>query len=281
VTRRREHRPGVSLAPERIAALQERLLSWYAANRRDLPWRRTTDPYAILVSEVMLQQTQVTRVIPTYATWLRTWPRLEDLSAAPLADVLRAWQGLGYNNRARRLQECARTVCGSAHPGLAALPHTPAELNRLPGIGTYTARAVVVFAHNADVAAVDTNVRRVLTSELDLPEDLPASSLQEVAEAVLPRGRSRDWHNALMDYGALVLTARAAGLRPARPQGAFAGSRRERRARLLRLILAEGPLAHDELACRLDLPPDEVAALVVLLVRDGLLDDGPDGVAAP
>ena len=202
--------------PATVAELQTRLLGWYAVNARDLPWRRTTDPYAVLVSEVMLQQTQVPRVIPKYAAFLAAYPRLEDLAEAPLDDVLRLWKGLGYNARARRLRDCAAAAVSAtaAAGGRAELPRSFEALRELPGIGPYTARAVLAFAHNDDVAAVDANVRRVLTHELSLPANLGDRELQKVAEAVLPHGRGRDWHNALMDYGALVLTARATGLAP-------------------------------------------------------------------
>jgi A/G-specific adenine glycosylase len=269
-------------SPARAHALRTRLLTWYADNRRDLPWRHTTDPYAILVSEIMLQQTQVPRVVPRFVEWLAAWPDLESLSAAPLVDVLRRWQGLGYNNRARRLQECATAAVAAAPTGgRAELPRTPDGLRALPGIGPYTARAVLIFAHNDDLAAVDANVRRVLTHELGLPEDLGDRELQAVADAVLPRGRSRDWHNALMDYGSLVLTARSTGIAARSRQGTFEGSRRQKRARLLRRLLHEGPQPLEDLARSLRLPLDEAAELVALLRRDGLVTEscGMVGVA--
>ncbi len=202
-------------APARLTALQKQLLDWYAVNRRDLPWRRTTDPYAILVSEVMLQQTQVSRVVARYPAFLERFPTLESLAAAPLADVLSAWLGLGYNNRALRLKRCAEAAPNGR------LPDDLAGLRALPGVGPYTARAVLIFARNADLAAVDANVRRVLTHELDLPHDLGPGALQAVADAVLPQGRSRDWHNALMDYGSLVLTSQATGIAPLTRQTPF------------------------------------------------------------
>ncbi len=261
-----------------IVAFRARLLAWHEANCRDLPWRHAYDPYAVLVSEVMLQQTQVGRVIPMYHSWLRAYPRLEELAAAPLDDVLRLWQGLGYNTRALRLRECASSAVVAADGEDASLPRTLAELRKLPGIGPYTARAVLIFAHNDDLAAVDTNVRRVLTHEFGLSPTLPPAALQSVAEAVLPRGRSRDWHNALMDYGAQVLTARATGVRPPGRQGAFVGSRRWQRSRLLRAVLEHGPRPIDELAVTLELSPDAVADLVALLERDGLVAVGPGGV---
>ena len=254
-----------------VAELQERILGWYAVHGRDLPWRRTTDPYAILVSEIMLQQTQVPRVIPKFAAFLAAYPRLEDLAEAPLDDVLRLWKGLGYNNRARRLRDCAAAAVAAGGGGPAELPRSFDGLRELPGIGPYTARAVLAFAHNDDVAAVDANVRRVLTHELSLPADLGDRELQKVAEAVLPRGRSRDWHNALMDYGALVLTARATGIAPRTRQGAFEGSRRWYRSRLLQALLERGPQRLDQLAAALDVTPEVAAELADLLTRDGLV----------
>jgi A/G-specific adenine glycosylase len=269
-------------SPARKRALQRRLLAWYADNRRDLPWRRTTDPYAILVSEIMLQQTQVPRVAPRFLEWLDAWPDLESLAAAPLADVLRRWQGLGYNNRALRLRECAAAAAAAAPAGCRAeLPRTPDGLRALPGIGPYTARAVLVFAHNADLAAVDANVRRVLTHELGLPEDLGDREVQAVADAVLPHGRSRDWHNALMDYGSLVLTARSTGIASRSRQGTFEGSRRQKRARLLRRLLHDGPQPLEDLARSLGLSPVEAAHIVDLLRRDGLVTESGGTVGIP
>lgn len=263
-----------------VRALQTRLLAWYAENRRDLPWRRTTDPYAILVSEIMLQQTQVPRVSPRFVAWLEAWPDLESLAAAPLAEVLRRWQGLGYNTRARRLQQCAAAAVASAGPGRRAeLPRSLDGLLGLPGVGPYTARAVLVFAHNDDLAAVDANVRRVLSHELGLPEDLGDRDLQTVADAVLPRGRSRDWHNALMDYGSLVLTARTTGIASRSRQGTFEGSRRQKRARALRRLLQQGPQPLEDLAAALGIAPGEAADVVEGLRRDGLVTLCGDTVA--
>jgi A/G-specific adenine glycosylase len=266
--------PGASTIPSRprVRALQTRLLDWYAVNRRDLPWRRTTDPYAILVSEIMLQQTQVPRVAPRFIEWLQAWPDLESLAAAPLADVLRSWQGLGYNTRARRLQECAAAaVAASTRGRRAELPVSLEGLRALPGIGPYTARAVLVFAHNEDLAAVDANVRRVLTHELDLPDDLGDRALQAIADEMLPAGRSRDWHNALMDYGSLVLTARATGIAARSRQGAFEGSRRQKRAQVLRRLLQHGPQSLEELAAAVGLTLDETGDVIDRLQRDRLV----------
>jgi A/G-specific adenine glycosylase len=270
----------IVLNPARIGRLRRDILEWYAANGRDLPWRHTDDPYAILVSEVMLQQTQVARVIGKYEAFMRRFPTLGALAGASLADVLAVWTGLGYNNRAVRLRECARAVVAD-DPRSPSLPDTLPELEALPGIGPYTARAVLIFASNADLAAVDANVRRVLTHELRLPTDLPPAALQAVAERVLPAGGSRDWHNALMDYGALVLTARVTGIAPRSKQGLFVHSRRWYRGRLVRLLVEQSPLPLADLPELLALPAEQVERIVLALERDGLLRRAGKLVALP
>jgi A/G-specific adenine glycosylase len=195
--------------PARIAALQETLLAWYEEHRRDLPWRRTRDPYHILLSEMMLQQTQVPRVLPRYLAWLERFPTLEALAAAPTADVLREWSGLGYNSRAVRLQAVARQVV--AEYG-GTMPREVEELRALPGIGDYTARAVACFAYERDVPVLDTNVKRVLHRVLVGP-DAPKPQLTDrqfwaLAERAVPAGRGYDWNQALMDFGSSICTAR-------------------------------------------------------------------------
>ena len=171
--------------------MQEALLEWFGESARDLPWRRTRDPYAILVSEVMLQQTQVARVLERYGPWLERWPTPAALAAAPAADVLRAWSGLGYNRRALNLQNAARRVVE-----LGEFPSDIDGLERLPGIGPYTARAIACFAFGAQVTALDTNVRRVLERSLGTTDVAP------------PAGRAWDWNQALFDLGAQVCLAR-------------------------------------------------------------------------
>jgi A/G-specific adenine glycosylase len=164
----------------------EALLGWYERERRDLPWRRTRDPYAILVSEVMLQQTQVARVVPRYEAWLERWPTAAALAAEPLEEVLRAWVGLGYNRRAARLWEAARVV---------ARDGWPERLQDLPGVGPYTAAALGSFAFGRDEVALDTNARRVFA---------------RVGRALAPApGRAADFNQATMELGATVCTARA------------------------------------------------------------------------
>jgi A/G-specific adenine glycosylase len=200
------------VTPERRAIFSRKLRAWYRANCRDLPWRRTRDPYSILVSELMLQQTQVSRVVTKYGEFLDVFPTLESVARARPSRVREAWSGLGYYARARNLHRLARAVVRDGGP--ATLPADPAALRALPGIGAYTAGAVASFAYERRAPLVDTNVARVL-ARVYAPRVRPKTSggsrtLWGIAEAVLPRsGRIAYTHNqALMELGALVCTAR-------------------------------------------------------------------------
>jgi A/G-specific adenine glycosylase len=237
--------------------MDELVLAWYEESGRDLPWRRTRDAYAILVSEVMLQQTQVDRVVPRWVSWLERWPTVEALAAAPAAEAIREWQGLGYNRRAVNLHRAARRIAAHGWPD---------DLTELPGVGRYTADAVAAFAFGAPVLPEDTNVRRV--QERTGHRFGPACG------------------QALMDLGATVCLARvprcgacplAAGCpsrgrryEPQRRQGRFEGSFRQRRARVLREV-AERPRA----AAELD------AEAVAALERDGLVAVAGGSVRLP
>src|SRR5216683_4573312 len=195
-------------APRVLEDVHHHLLTWYAAEQRELPWRATDDPYAILVSEMMLQQTQVERVLPKFQQFLATFPTLAALAAAPTADVISAWVPLGYNIRAVRLQSIARQVIAEYD---GCIPDSIEELLKLKGIGRYTAGAIACFAYRKQVSTVDTNIRRVLQriflglehSEPKL-NDVQALAL---AEQVLPAGEAYNWNQALMDLGATVCTS--------------------------------------------------------------------------
>jgi len=190
--------------------LETALLEWYArSGRSQLPWRTTRDPYYTLVSEFMLQQTQVDRVIPKFEAFVARFPDVRSLAAASRADVLREWQGLGYNSRAVRLQQVASAVV-ERHAGL--IPREREALLALPGVGPYTAAAIRAFAYNEDDAPMDTNIRRIvhrLFFGLEHPPLAGSSQLDASARAILPKGRGHDWNSALMDLGATVCTARA------------------------------------------------------------------------
>jgi A/G-specific adenine glycosylase len=237
--------------------VEAELSAWFTEHGRDLPWRRTRDPYEILVSEVMLQQTQVERVIPRWTAWLERWPTVEALAAASVAEVIRAWQGLGYNRRALNLHRAAQQVAADGWPD---------DLTALPGVGRYTAAAVGCFAFGRPELPVDVNVARVRE-----------------------RSGGRFTHasaQALMDLGATVCLARvprcggcplaawcpSRGRRyePQRRQSRFEGSFRQRRARALRLV-AERPRR------LVDLDPEAVAALE----RDGLVRRANGRVTLP
>ncbi len=205
---RRERKP--LALPQGALAFRRRLLRWYARHQRALPWRGTRDPYAVLVSEFMLQQTQVSRVMGHYPSFLRRYPTLEDLAAAPADAVRESWTGLGYYARARNLHAAARRV-HDEHDGV--FPADPAALRRLPGIGRYTAGAVASIAFGADEAAVDTNIARVLGRVFRVRgrrgSSARSGALWRLAVRLVPRGRAGDWNQALMDLGATICVARS------------------------------------------------------------------------
>ena len=204
------------ITPERRATFGRKLRAWYRQNARDLPWRRTRDPYRILVSELMLQQTQVSRVVTRYGEFLEQFPTLGHVARAKPAHVMEAWEGLGYYARARNLHKLATQITDGGRAPSSALPADPAELRALPGIGAYTAGAVASFAYERRAALVDTNVARVLKRVFAPKADLKTGTGQKVvwdiAERILPRTGQATWtHNqALMELGALVCTARVA-----------------------------------------------------------------------
>jgi|SRR5688572_30682610 len=204
----RERDAPIALAP-RAAAFRRRLLAWYGRARRDLPWRRVRDPYAILVSEIMLQQTQVSRVVEYWERFLRRYPTLEDLAAARPRDVRAAWRGLGYYARARNLHAAARYVVREA---AGRMPREADALARLPGIGRYTAAAMASIAFDAPVGTVDTNIARVLSRVFRLPgargSAARSSATWRLAQRLAAPGRAADWNQALMDLGATVCVAR-------------------------------------------------------------------------
>jgi A/G-specific adenine glycosylase len=203
--------------------MERRLLDWFDGSARDLPWRDTQDPYAILVSEVMLQQTQVERVVPHYVAWIERWPTVESLASASSAEVIREWQGLGYNRRALNLHRAAQQVASSGWPD---------DLSQLPGVGTYTAAAVRRFAFGEDVLPVDVNVERVLRRTSATFSSAAAQGLMDLGATICVARRPR--------CGACPLspTCPSRGIRdkPARRQGPFEGSFRQRRAKTLRTV---------------------------------------------
>ena len=296
---------GTSAELSQLGKIQRRVLGWYEKNRRALPWRETSDPYAILVSEVMLQQTQVERVIPKFLEFLELFPTIQSLAAAPLAQIIRRWAPLGYNRRAVRLHEIAREV---AHKWNGSLPQAYEDLLRLPGIGPYTAAAVACFGFGAQRAAPDTNVRRVLARLFLGHSEATARQIAEATSRTLPSGRAETWNQALMDLGASLCSARkprcsecplaawclyraqeeARALRPSeaaeRPasyqaKAGFVGSNRFYRGRVIQLLRELEPgerVTLADLGARLrpDFGPhlaDWLVGLAQELVEDGLV----------
>jgi len=196
-------------ARDLIHRFQRRLLAWYKRHGRDLPWRRTRHPYRVLVSEIMLQQTQVDRVVPKYREFLRRYPTLASLAAARVDEVRRLWYPLGYNIRPVRLHAIAREAV--ARYG-GRLPDSAETLRGLPGVGRYTAGAILAFAYGRDTAVLDTNVRRVLGRVFLGPRRLARvrgeNAFWELAETLVPHGRGYDFNQALMDFGATWCTPR-------------------------------------------------------------------------
>ena len=213
-----------SPAPAVVRRFQRRLLTWYRRHGRDLPWRRTRVPYRVLVSEIMLQQTQVDRVIPKYREFLRRYPTIEALAAARASEVRRLWYPLGYNIRPVRLHAIARETV--ARYG-GRLPDTDEELRRLPGIGRYTSGALRSFAYGHDAPILDTNVRRVLGRVFVGPRRMRSirgeSSWWTLSASLLPAGRAYDFNQALMDFGATWCTPRKPRCAPC-PMKSFCAS---------------------------------------------------------
>jgi A/G-specific adenine glycosylase len=230
-----------------LESVEARLSAWFELSGRALPWRETSDPYAILVSEVMAQQTQVDRVVPRWRAWLERWPTVDSLAAAPTADVIREWQGLGYNRRALSLHRAAQHVAAHGWPD---------DLTELPGVGRYTADAVACFALGRDVLPVDVNVRRVSERTGHTFGSACAQALMDLGATVCLARIPRCDACPL----ATVCPSRGRRYEPLRKQGPFEGSFRQRRAATLRLVAAS-----ERDAAELD------AEAVASLARDGLV----------
>ncbi|OPY35222.1 MAG: G/T mismatches repair enzyme [Methanoregula sp. PtaU1.Bin006] len=258
--------------PPSVKTFQKAVLDYYRLHGRDLAWRKTSDPYAIMVSEIMLQQTQVERVGSKFPAFMETFPDFRTLAAASLADILLIWQGMGYNRRAIALQKCARKVIDE-HGG--RLPPDPEILATFPGIGRATASSICAFAFGIPVVFIETNIRRVFihyffqdTATVDDRDLLP------LVEKTLCREDPRTWYNALMDLGTDLRKATENPNRRSRQytrQTAFEGSDRKIRGEILRMLLTKTRCTCQDIACRYDGDADRIEKILCDLEREGFI----------
>lgn len=251
---------------------------FYRDHGRDMPWRRDLRPYGIFVSEVMLQQTQVSRVTGTFLEFTRRFPDFETLAAAPFGEVLASWSGLGYNRRARYLHDAAKIV--ASRPG--GLPESPEELKTLPGIGPNTAGSIAAFAFNAPVVFIETNIRRVFLHHFFQDDrDVHDRLILPLVEKYLDRENPREWYWALMDYGSELGKRENANRRSRHyvRQSPFERSDRQLRGRILRVLAEHRSVVAEELPAYTDFPEPRVRSVLQGLLRDRLIEiDGEGGI---
>lgn len=255
-----------------VAALQKLVYSYFEGHYRDLPWRKGGDPYQVLVSEVMLQQTQVDRVIPKFTAFVQQFPDPQTLAEAPASDLLAAWQGLGYNRRALNLQRAARMIVDEWD---SSIPDDPVLLQQLPGIGPYTAGAIASFAFNRPQIFLETNIRAVLLHFFFADQEgITDKQLLPVAEAVLDQANPRNWYNALMDYGSDLKRRFPNPSRRSRHhtvQSRFEGSDRQIRGAVLRLLLESGGMTVRAMQKQLDVEAERFERILEGMVKDGFI----------
>jgi A/G-specific adenine glycosylase len=267
---RAKNKKAITLA--RVRAFQEKIYSHYNTWGRDLPWRKKPEPYRVLVSEIMLQQTQVERVIEKFQEFLEAFPDFNALADAPLPRLLKIWQGMGYNRRALALKALAQKVV-AVHRG--KLPHEPEKLIALPGIGPYTAGAIAAFAFNRPVVFMDTNIRRVYIHEFfhdrdDIHDDEIIPFLERTMDAEHPR----KWYNALMDYGTMLKKGQVNPNRRSAHytrQGPFENSNRQVRGKILKVLVAESQLSAAKIVKRTGMDTERVKANLTKLTEEGFI----------
>lgn len=260
------------LTNDSVKPLRQLVYSYYAEHRRVLPWRDGVDPYRVLVSEVMLQQTQVDRVIPKFTAFIQQFSDPQTLADAPTPELLAAWQGLGYNRRALNLQRAARMV---VEQWGGSIPDDPVLLQQLPGIGPYTAGAIASFAFNRSQVFLETNIRAVLLHIFFADQEgITDKQLLPVAEAVLDRENPRTWYNALMDYGSDLKRRFPNPSRRSRHhtvQSRFEGSDRQIRGAVLRLLLGSHGMTARAMQKQLDVETERFERILGGMVQDGFI----------
>ncbi len=263
-----------------ITEFKQIIFDHYLKHGRSFPWRETKDPYAITVSEIMLQQTQTDRVVPKYQAFLSALPNWQALSEVNNAELFTLWQGLGYNRRALSLKKMAQVVV-EKYAGL--LPHTQTELVSLPGIGPYTSGAILAFAFNIPVPVIETNIRRVYIHHFFAPDSVVSDKdLMPLIEATLDADNPREWYYALMDYGSqLAKTLPNPNRRSLHyvKQGKLAGSNREVRGAILRVLTQHQKLTYQELVNETKIVDDRVAPAYAQMLAEGFIIEDAGSVA--
>lgn len=253
---------------------RETIYSYYYKNRRSFPWRETQDPYRIMVSELMLQQTQASRVVEKYVAFLEAFPTVESLAAASTAAVLTLWQGLGYNRRALNLQRAAQVVV-EQHNG--AIPSQLDTLQSLPGIGPYTAGAIAAFAFNRPVVCIETNIRRVYIHFFFPNEEVVHDrELLPIIEETIDVSQPREWYYALMDYGAMLVKQVENPNHRSRhytKQSAFKGSNRQMRGAIIRFLVKSSKATKHDLGEALNIESDKLEACLGQLTEEGFITE--------
>jgi A/G-specific adenine glycosylase len=294
---------------DQIKTFQKEILSWYAENQRDLPWRKTRDPYSILISEVMSQQTQLSRVIPKYETWMKALPTVSDVAKASTTDVLTLWSGLGYNRRALYLQKAAQEIVSNFH---GEFPNDEKILQTLPGVGEYTARAIICFAFDKQVAVVDTNVRKVILTEIikesrsmnqeswnktkqnldsyflihasvEKVTAVSEKDIRRIADQLLPHGRAYEWNQALMDYSAAMLKKEKI---PIPRQSKFKDSDRYYRGQIIKFLIKEKKTTDNQLHDYFNekeetINKERLKRVIDSLLRDKLVEKSKGNIILP
>ena len=260
-----------SINPRVINRFRRTIYSYYRKNRRDFPWRQTSDPYHILVSEIMLQQTQTSRVQGKFEEFIREFPDFESLAESPMRKILQCWQGLGYNRRALALHKTAQIVIKDFN---GMLPHSTDALEKLPGIGTYTASAIIALAYNHPSAFIETNIRAVyLHFFFSGQNSVPDRKIMDIVKQTVDVSHPREWYYALFDYGAMLkqkvnLSNKSAHYRKQSP---FKGSNREVRSKIIKLLLSHPFLSEREIIENLNLSPGHIKEILTGLQKEGFI----------
>lgn len=263
---------------QKLQAFTQKIWEFYSANKREFAWRSNPSEYNVFVSEIMLQQTQTFRIIDKFELFVTTFPDFKTLADAPFVEVLRCWKGLGYNRRAKFIQQTAQLICSQHH---GKLPASPAELVKLPGIGPATSCSITTFAFNTPTTFIETNVRTVFLHEFFSHQTkVPDKDLLPLVIATVDPVNPREWYYALMDYGVFLKKEHKNPSRKSKhhvKQSRFEGSDRQIRGKILELLLALGPCSFQELAETLKCEEERLQKIIDALVSENFITENTQG----